>query len=299
MAKKPPYVSALRNRPRTGISPPPIDNPESEECLACNLDPSLGRFAFRPSGPPFIETVEKSSARNRSLVNKSFGTDCQRLHDIIELEYRIYSHYAFIIEGWGDARVNNSTDILAPTFLNNLLSLCTSQQLTEAGHVLNARLIMRHVFEGLMIAKLSSVDHSSEVFDKWLDGVQINFTNEVLKRIRKPGTDGFKQLWRLLSECVHSSRNSIQIDLIIDSETNAEVLNLIWITMLLESNYHLLSSHLITPSMRNYHNTFAPPDDLDENLSSIRQLFKKNREIWLGKGARSFIHLFKATWTLT
>jgi hypothetical protein len=296
-----PYVSIKRSEPRVINGPPPIfdKNYDETKYLAKYAKPEEGRLTYRRSGPGFLETYAASKVKNRSLILSRFSNHYGRIREILELEYRIATSYFWIVNGIAYAEVNPVYGILQRTFAGNLVALNSALELTLDGVYSNARLLMRQSYEGAMIAKLCSIDPSSDVYDRWLDGQYIVFSADILKRIVTPQVTEFRRFWQCLSGDTHASLLSGQPDFQNRPAVEAAPLNLVFIEMLLEANYHLLCSHLVTPSMRYYQRAMVPDEELDTDRHALKALFRKRQVPWMAKCARTFIRDFRSTWSLT
>jgi hypothetical protein len=235
---------------------------------------------------------------NRALILEAYSDDCARIRNILELEYRIACHFFWIVNGIAYADVIPVYGLLQRTFAGNLVAVNSAFELTLDGLYSNARPLMRQAYEGAMISKLCSLDPNTDVYDRWLDGEHIVFSRDILHRIRTPAVDEFKLLWQCLSGDTHWSSYSGQPDFANDPAVRAAILNLIFSNMLLEANYHLLCSHLITSSMRYYQQSWFPDAKLREDRKKLKSLFSKGKISGMGKGARAFIRDFRSKWTL-
>lgn len=74
-------------------------------------------------------------------------------------------------------------ELLFSSLYKSLLSLYVCHKLTTEGLFGLGRTHLRHVFESLMIAKFCSVDASTEVYDKWADGIDVYLTDAILKKL--------------------------------------------------------------------------------------------------------------------
>lgn len=294
-----PYVSSRRAELRDLSAPSFFDSEEEREKHAAkNVDPKTGHLTYRPKGPGFLETYSESKARNRSLISSTYRVDCQRIPRILELEYRIASHYFWMeIPNLG-ADVSPVFGLLQRSFAANLIAINSAFELTLDGLYANARPIMRQAYEGLMIAKFCSLNPASDVCDRWLDGEQIYFTRDILHRIDAPSPHEFACVWKDLSGCTHSSAFTGQPDLANKPVVEAAPLNFIFAQMLLEANYHLLCTHLITGSMRYYQRYLPPSDELKRHRLELQSLFSKRKIPRMAQVARNFIRKFRAKWVL-
>lgn len=295
---KPKYVSPKRAEPRVTGSSHSIFDEAPDKNLASNVDPKSGYLPFRISAPSFLETFTAAKDENRRLITEKHSSCISRLRRIIELQYRIASCYFWIIDGIPYAEPNQAYRVLIRTFAANLVSVNAALELTLDGVYSNARPLMRYAYEGSMIAKLCAVDPSTEVFDKWLDGEYIRFTQDVLNRIAAPKIDEFKTLWSGLSESTHASFYSGQPDLSNAPALNEASLNLIFLHVLLEANDHILRSHIVNSSLRYYQKNWSTHQGLPDDVEELRSLLTTGKVPWMGKSARRFIRDFRRTWVV-
>lgn len=302
-SKRQSYRSSLRNQPRTLMPPsrpaslgePPI----AGKNLAQNTSPSSGYLTYHCTGPGFNKTYSAGCRKNRSLIRSNFGAMCERIEQIIELEYRIATHFLWIAERVGFVSVNPANDVLQHTFKANLILVRSAYELTLNGAYSNARPLMRQAYEGAMIAKICSIDPGTHVYDRWLDGEHILFTSDVLARITSPSTKEFKEFWHCLSTTTHATQACGQPDINNIPATNEAPLNFIFLHMLLEANYHLLCGHIITSSITNLQRNYFPNGNLSSDRQSLRTLFREGKAHWMSECARNFIRDFRSNWVLS
>ena len=216
---------------------------------------------------------------------------------MLDLQYAIACEHLWC---WRNpyAEVSEVDHILTPAFKNNLVALRSSILSTQYGLYSHARPILRLAFESLILAKYCSQNTESEIFDKWVDGKIVYFTNGVLNKIEEPCSSVFKTFWNLTSSFSHSSPYAMQPDVCIENVEDEITFNFVLMKMLSECNYHLLLSHLLTPSIKYYQKEYSSDsnrvkimkDDIRGSFSNIRKP--------LNKEAKKFIKTYKSTWKL-
>lgn len=297
-AKK--HISAKRFAPRQFLRPPCLtDSPLAfEASLANNVAPASGYLTYRQSGPGFGVTWDKARRRNQRLIHARYGTVETRIKAIIELEYRVACRFLFIPGAISEAVPSDVEHIVVRTFAQNLVSFRAALDLTFCGVYSAARPLLRQAYEGLMIAKLCSLDPASDAYDLWLDDGHIALSGHVLDRIAKPAREEFVRLWRALSSATHSLSGAGQPDLDNAAAIDHAPLNLIWIQMLLEANYHLFTAHFLTPTIRYYQRAWFPDERLARDRAALCALFAAGRRSPMSDGGRLFIRHYRAAWTL-
>ncbi|NTU49845.1 MAG: hypothetical protein HGA87_02965 [Desulfobulbaceae bacterium] len=290
MSAKVPYVSKRRDEPRT------VYTIESLFGKAKKKAPVPGQFNYAGHGPSFPETYESARQHNRNELTKLFLEESLGIVDTINDIYTVASGYLWVIYRDPYAQISPVQDVLFPCFHKSLLSLYTSHDLTMTGLWGAARPHLRHAFESLMIAKYCSVNPSADVFDRWIDGVEIYFGNAILKKIATPEPSEFRQLWSLLSDWSHSTVRAGQPSLELKGTNNESGLNFGITEVLLQYIYHLLVSHMVTPSVRYYGNRYRDNERVELAKARIQANFKHQRR-FLGSRSLQLIRDYRATWT--
>lgn len=130
-----------------------------------------------------------------------------------------------------------------------------------------ARTLLRHVFEYLVVAKYCALSEDNRVFDRWDAGDTVYFTKGVLNKIVTPDISELKDFWRLMCKYSHSTTTSQQVTVEWEGSEDDIYVTLCFVRALLECQYHLLNSILITKSMR----SFALRYDDDGEIPPIRR----------------------------
>lgn len=250
---------------------------------------------YAAPGAPLFELFRKAKIRNEAQLRDRFPEQ-NSLVSALEDTYRIACCHLLVIWREPYATVSPVQDVLFPCFHKSLLSLCTSHDLTMAGLWGPARPHLRHAFESLMIAKLSATDPLSDVFDRWIDGVDLYFTNAVLKKIRYPPTDEFRNAWSLLSTWSHATVYAMQPTLELTEAERQVTVNFALTAVLIQCAHHLLNSHIITKSVRYYADRYGAPEDA-ETARRLRLTFTRQNAS-LSSPARRLIRDFRSSWKL-
>lgn len=255
----------------------------------------VGEFLYSHNAPSFSEALEQAKAHNRRLLSGKFRDESGSIIESIDDLHTIASRYMWAIWNWGDAEPSPVQDVLFPCFHKTLFSIYISHDLTLSGLYGPARPHLRHAFESLMIGKYCSTNPSSDVFDRWVDGVDLYFANSVLKKITHPDTSEFREAWKLLCDWTHATVFAGQPSLSLQDTEDATLLNFGFTEILLQWTYHLLSRHMLTPSVRYYGNRYAKSDKGKVAQKRIRERFKWQGK-FLGHDAQRLIRDYKAVW---
>lgn len=188
--------------------------------------------------------------------------------------------------------------LLFSTFHKNIFSSYAILVLTEDGLYGPARAILRNVFESLMIAKFSDTSENPEVMIKWDSMETVYFTNSVLKKIVSPDPCPFADMWNLLCNFTHATRSSGQVSMNPEFNPDHHGFNLAVLNALLECNYHLLNSLLITPEFAYMAKLYSKRSyDVPELRKNAHQQFAENRS-FLGSESKKLINSYKKKWTV-
>ncbi len=193
------------------------------------------------------------------------------------------------------AQISPVNQVLTPSFHKALISLSSAFFLTRHGLWGPARPLIRHSFESLIIAKFCSIHSESDVFDRWVDGVNLYFTNSVLKKIATPSTELFKNFWSLMSDYTHSSVYASQPDLLIGDSLDEAELNFVFIEMMMECKYHLLISHIITSNMKYYQAAYSDKGRAQELRKLLNSNYSASKKR-MGKDGKALIRDYRSTW---
>lgn len=253
---------------------------------------------YRRDGPPFVELVEILETENSALVDAEHSSEIQLLYQGMDTIYSMASQFAWLFNNQHIANLSHANTVLFSTLHKNLIALYTSLKLTRVGLYGPARSMLRHAYEALLIAKFCSVSDSTSIYDKWKEGDIVYLSNGVLKRIEHPNTEVFSEFWGLMSDYTHATIYAQQVELNIKAVPDEVPLNLVYLRTLLDCQYHMVSRHLITPSMIYYTKRYRRgPDPLPDMRRKMRQLIKESRSTLLAR-PKQLIRNYCANWTL-
>lgn len=294
ISKRKRYVSEKRNAPRI-MQALDVPMPGEPRKQGVPLDPKRGILTFRHVDGELTNIFRSSTAENELQIQQTHRDDVELANRCLDLQYKIASEFFWIIDHEPYASTNTVSHVLTPCFKNNLVALQSAQLLTKSGLYSHARPIFRMAFESLMIAKFCSTNHEAEIYDKWIDGKIIYFTNGVIKKIIKPEPSRFSQFWSVISEYTHSSIYAMQPDSCIENVKEQMDLNFLLMHMLSECNYHILNSHMFTKSLRYYQNRYGDPKRLSSWREELRKTYSALRQTY-NQPTRRFVRDFKAAW---
>jgi hypothetical protein len=241
--------------------------------------------------------LAEAKALNRTELAKSFGRPSSAIVNSIDALHILASEHVWTFDGWLAGTPNTAHDVLFACFHKTLLSLHTSHELTLDGLYGLARPHLRHAFESLMIAKYCSCDPDSDVFDRWIDGMDFYFTNGVLKKLSAPGIGQFDEVWSLLCKWSHATIFANQMSTDLESTGEQTGVNLAVIGALLECTHHLLNSHILTPTIKYHGERFDDDLMIAQARMRLNLNFTVLREI-RGSVSRKLVKEYRSTWRL-
>ena len=263
-----------------------------------NPDPGL----FYARGyPPFLQLFQGWEKATQAKVREEFGERIDLIEQTLNADYAIGAYYMPMVFHENLVGFHPQRDILTSAYHRNLFALYASFELTSRGLFGPARSVLRHVFESLIVAKFCALSSVPSVHTKWQQGQTIYFTNSVLNKIRNPSPTIFKEFWGIMSEFVHASVYAQQMSFDWQHLHDNVPFTLDLILALIECHYHILTSHIATPSVRYYteyalrHTAHDNDFDIAQTRNAIRSLFsaaKKSTKPFF----RRLIKDYKRTW---
>lgn len=287
-------MSEQRSAPRIiqTLDLPPIGQPRKNRVP---VDPKRGILTYRHVDGKLSNIFDASRKTNLKTIGDNFEKDISLIERALDIQYQIASDFFWLIEAEPYAVISDVQRVLEPCFKNNLLALKSAEITTREGLYSFARPSLRMVFESLMIAKFCASNHETEIYDKWIDGKVVYFTNGVIKKILKPSSGQFSEFWSLISEYTHSSIYAMQPDNCIENVKDQINLNYLLVHMLSECNYHILNTHIFTKSLRYYQSRYGDPESLSMWRKELTGIYSSLRKSY-NKPAKEFVRDFKSIW---
>jgi hypothetical protein len=241
--------------------------------------------------------LQKAKQLNRANLPGLFPAQTAAVVQSLDNLHAIAAFHAGTIASLQDAAPHPANRVLFSCFHKTLLSLYAAHESTLDGPYGIARPHLRQAFESLMIAKLCATDPASDVFDKWIDGLDLYFTNGILRRIVRPDTGQFSESWRVLCKWSHATVFANQLSLDLEATVEQTAVNLAFIGALLNFQDHLLNRHILTPTMKYYAERYGDKSKLAEAKTALR-ISLSTLKSHLGLPAKRLVRDFRATWQL-
>lgn len=282
----PKYRSPVRDQPRL-IEPTDYRAPA----------PPPGSIQYHSGAPDFSRILVEAKALNRKTLANLYAEETSAIARSLDALHSLAATHAWALTNWIDAVPHPANHVLFACFHKTLLSLHVAHELTLDGLYGMARPHLRQAFESLMIAKLCATDPESEVFDKWIDGLDLYFTNGVLRRIVSPDTSQFSESWRHLCQWSHATVFAAQLSLDLQTTEAESGVNLAFIGALLNFQDHLLNQHILTPTVKYYVKRYGDEERLVGAREQLKASLASLREI-LGAPSRRLVKDYRAKWLL-
>lgn len=241
--------------------------------------------------------LQNAKQLNRENLPKLFPHQTAAIVDGLDCLHALASVHAWPLTSWHDAIPHPANHVLFSCFHKTLVNLHAAHELTLDGLYGVARPHLRQSFESLMIAKLCATDPDSDVFDRWIDGLDLYFTNGVLKRLAHPDATQFSESWSLLCQWSHATVFASQLSLDLETTQREAKVNIAFIGVLLHFTKHLLNTHILTPTVKYYARRYG---DEAKAVQAVARLNSSLRTLQshFGPPSRRLVRDYRATWRL-
>lgn len=252
-----------------------------------------------------FKLIEDNIQDNSNFILKEQTEHIELIQKIFDLQYFIFFEHIKVIDVEPYLVEDNYTRLIGTALSKNMYSFFSAYSLTIDGLVGPARLLFRNIFEFLIISKFTSLSNDISFIEKWNDGKDISLRKDIFSKIIEPNSIEIKSFWKLLCEYTHGTIYSLQIDINAKRYKREIDLNIIYLRMLLEMNYHVLNTHFINKSIAYYANSYAKNFygiESEVNIyksykDELRKLFILSKSDML-KEPKKVINDFKLKWTL-
>lgn len=222
--------------------------------------------------------LDRESVNAKKIIDKRYRYLITLNESLLNLQHSIAAcHFWQLGAPMGFRNAPNKAPIIS-AFHKNIYAFWSALELTRKGIYGPARTLLRYIFEALIIAKFSSLNPKSGVVSKWLNGEDVFLARDIIGQIRSPDVSEIKIFWKLLCQYAHATKYAQQVGLDL-SEVDKEVhLNLLFLRILSECNYHLLNSHLLNKSMLYYTNLYNKEANSKDKSVRIRNIFLESKK---------------------
>lgn len=257
----------------------------------------VGQIRYGKRPPPLSQMLAEGRSLNRTALKAEFQAEIAAFVDAIDSIHALAAFHSWTFDGFAYAEPHEAHSILFVCFHKTLISLYAAHELTIDGLYGIARPHLRQAFEALMIAKFCATDPQSDVFDKWVDGQDLYFTNAILKKLAHPQTKEFAEVWRVLCQWSHASIYASQISLDLDTTREQAGLNFALIAVFTYFTSHLLKTHILTPSLKYYARRYGQGEK-DKQISAKLKVALSTLKASLGSDSLALVRDYKSKWHL-
>ena len=247
---------------------------------------------------PLSEMFSERITSVEAIFDKNLGDHFEALTKIMDNTYRLASYHIWLFNMPHLVELPKNRSVIFSAIHKNFFVLHSALSLTRSGLFGPARTLLRHVFEYLVVAKFCAISEDDRVFESWDSGDTVYFTNGVLKKIIKPDNGELKDFWHLMCQYSHSTNSSQQVSIEWDGSEDDVYVTLCFIRAMLECQYHLLNSVLITKSMRSFAKKYDDDNAIKEVREKNRKILKLTRAM-MGKKARDLTRCYVASWQIS
>lgn len=153
------------------------------------------------------EKLDDELKSKSKYINDKFSREFKDIKRMLDIQYKVYIIILNNAHFCGDEYFDMTFSIV----YKNILSIYTCLKLNMYGLYGEANIIYRNIFESLIIGKFVLLTNSKKLYRRWTNGNEIQISNDVFRKIRKPNLDNMKPFWEDLCQWSHATVLSGQI----------------------------------------------------------------------------------------
>jgi hypothetical protein len=251
---------------------------------------------YSVDSPPFVAHFRAQAKDNRRQIRIWYNTPIRQIEQLLDL------HYAFAcwhVSTFDTVRPDPdpTEKLLFSAVHKNQIALFALLEMTQAGLFGPARPLLRQVFEAQVIAKFAALSPNSIVARKWANGEYVPIGRLVFPHIEQPAMEPAVAFWGVLHRYVHASPSSQQVSLYAKHNQDEIGLDLIFITLLLFNQTHLLTQHAFSATSRRYASRYAPSQTISNLRKEMRQLLGAMHRHFSSEG-KALVRSYRAPWII-
>jgi hypothetical protein len=237
--------------------------------------------------------LKKSIDKNYELTTGAYSEIVNLIKSIFDAQQKIFKLYFWMTQA--DFHKNSlSKKILCAAHLKNMNTIFSNIELTSYGLYGSSRILLRQIFEFLIIAKYSSLTHDEKFIEHWQNGGQIGIGKQVFQKIKIKEFEKIGKFWKILCDFNHATSLSNQIGLKYKYVKDEIVGDFAIILILLNCNYHMLTQHIIDTRMKYYGSYYFSTDNKND-IIKCRNLMKSSRNFISNEGI-AIIRFYISKW---
>lgn len=172
------------------------------------------------------DSLSKIVKNNRKKILRDYGNIIRTLNSCVEKQNYLITDYCSNVDF---SYKNDQYPILKGIVYKNSLNLHSTLELITMGYHSSASILLRNVFEGLIIIIQVIKYNDVDLYNQFVEGADyIKPVKKILnnKKVPKNIKDEIKNLWKYLCKKSHSSTSTMQIGLDYDQTSyNKELVN--------------------------------------------------------------------------
>lgn len=215
-----------------------------------------------------FKDIEFACNANKKSAIIDFNQEYSLAIDLYDkMQFLIYRYQSRFLLGIGD---NKHSDVILSTLIKSMYNLSSVIDLTINGHIGAARIVIRNIFEFLVLGKYILIREDKIVNNRWDKIEYVSIGQAVFNETVYPkdkDKEAFKKLWVDLSLYTHATRVSGQITYEYDYIKKEIKLNFNYILLLLVMLYNYMNAFLATPYFKRYIKSLAEAQPDDKNLN--------------------------------
>lgn len=236
---------------------------------------------------------------NDEFVKDKFKNSIKIIDEAFDKEIELFEMISWTLDEAMQA-TNYTTQISLSGFFKSLLSIYSAYGLNIKGQYGSSRILLRHAFEYLLIAKYSAVSNNSTIIEKWENGENVVIGRDIFHKLNSPDSERFRTLWKILCKYTHATIYSQQNEFNAVNNVAEINTNFAFIRALLEMNYHLFNRHCINSSMKFYFDDYASEEEKNRFKvlkKEIRTLFSVSKRT-MADETKKVIRDYVSSWEI-
>ncbi len=232
----------------------------------------------------YIKDYENAVRRNLKLNKVFLDSRITLFVTLFDIQQKLFkNHYSGTFDIYYG--IQEHEKVMFHAYLKNISLLYSSHKLVLSGSYGAANIILRQVFEFLLIGKYASVTKNNQWANNWFESYQFNVYDRIIKLLAKPKKENLHNYWIITCRQTHATSSSHQIGLSFKNNREQTFLSYNFILLLLRCNYHLISSCILNNRLR-YRSEYYG-DHKKENIvarASAKKIIKEIESIFLKPG---------------
>ncbi len=240
---------------------------------------------------------ELTESKNIEILNDVFKKEIKIFKEFFDLQVRLFqNHFHGFIDPY--YCMQEYERIVMQSFFKINHLLFTAHKLTLKGNYGAANILLRQIFEFLILGKYVSIIKKEEMALKWLDQKQFDVYDRIIKLLEKPNKKSFHDFWIIVCTLAHATTASHQINL--NASDNLKQIRECFSLLLLlqRCNYHLLSICIINKRISYHSEVYGNFKSENSILKKTARVLKKDIYALFSSTGTQLIKDYESKWSL-